>query len=196
MAMCDLCGMAFNTQAKLDTHRNKFCQGSVLHRQVLAQRKEARGAIAGSLDEDAVNALSKGLSALSDDVIGLSVSELRAKIAREAAERTEERRAREEAAERAALRLKEQRAKAEVHQQMLEAQLAAHRTVELQARVQLRAAERFAEAAELKFRQRQQHKELAELQRQQEDLAAARARPPRRTAKRSATSKRRACETR
>ena len=176
MAMCDLCGMAFNTQAKLDTHRNKFCQGSVLHRQVLAQRKEARGAIAGSLDEDAVNALSKGLSALSDDVIGLSVSELRAKIAREAAERTEERRAREEAAERAALRLKEQRAKAEVHQQMLEAQLAAHRTVELQARVQLRAAERFAEAAELKFRQRQQHKELAELQRQQEDLAAARAR--------------------
>ena len=105
MAMCDLCGMAFNTQAKLDTHRNKFCQGSVLHRQVLAQRKEARGAIAGSLDEDAVNALSKGLSALSDDVIGLSVSELRAKIAREAAERTEERRAREEAAERAALRL-------------------------------------------------------------------------------------------
>ena len=174
--MCDLCGMTFNTQARLDTHRNKFCQGSVLHRQLLAQRKEARGAIAGSLDEDAVNALSKGLSALSDDVIGLSVSELRAKIAREAAERTEERRAREEAAERAALRLKEQRAKAEVHQQMLEAQLAAHRTVELQARVQLRAAERFAEAAELKFRQRQQHKELAELQRQQEDLAAARAR--------------------
>lgn len=172
---CELCGMSFDTQRKLDTHHSKFCQGSVLHKTLLSKRKEARGAIASALDEDSVNALSRGLASLSDDVVGMSVSELKAKVNLEAVERTAERESAAAAAERAAVRLKEQRAKAEVQQQVIESQLAAQRTVELQARVQLRAAERMAEAAELKAKSRQQERELAELQRKREELDAKRA---------------------
>ena len=166
--------MSFPTAAQLDTHHAKFCQGSAIHRSLVVKRNKSQGAVANALDEDSLTALSRGLSSLGGDAVEMSVTELRNKVMREAAERTAERKVAEAAAERAAARLSEQRAKADVQRELVETQLAAQRVVELQARVQLQAAERMAESYELKAKAREQKVELAQLQQRQEELAAKR----------------------
>ena len=103
MSVCELCGMNFPSAAQLETHRARFCQGSGLHREVLARRNMERNAIAGNLQEDEITAISRGLAGLSDDAFGMTVSQLRDKVTREAAERTEQRLKAERAAEHAAV---------------------------------------------------------------------------------------------
>ena len=170
MSVCELCGMNFPSAAQLETHRARFCQGSGLHREVLARRNMERNAIAGNLQEDEITAISRGLAGLSDDAFGMTVSQLRDKVTREAAERTEQRLKAERAAEHAAVRLAEQRAKAEMQQSLVESQLGAQRKAELQARVQLRAAERMAEMAELRAQARDHSRDLEAVQQQQQEL--------------------------
>ena len=166
--------MSFPTAAQLDKHRAKFCQGSQLHRSLVVKRNRSQGAVANALDEDALTALSRGLSSLGGDAVEMTVTELRNKVTSEAAARTAERKVAETAAERAAARLSEQRAKADVQRELIETRLAAQRVIELQARVQLQASERMAESLELKAKARVQKVELAQLLQRQEELAAKR----------------------
>ena len=37
---CDACGIVFPKAALLETHRAKFCEGSLLHRKLLQRKKE------------------------------------------------------------------------------------------------------------------------------------------------------------
>ena len=76
MSVCELCGMNFPSAAQLETHRARFCQGSGLHREVLARRNMERNAIAGNLQEDEITAISRGLAGLSDDAFGMTGSHI------------------------------------------------------------------------------------------------------------------------
>ena len=47
---CELCGMVYTSAERLTKHRLNFCQGSALHRALLATREEAAGSIATALE--------------------------------------------------------------------------------------------------------------------------------------------------
>ena len=130
MAACELCGMFFDGPEQLGIHRARFCQGSALHKAMLATREQSAGAIATNLDEDPLQKMSNSLAALGDDVEGLSVGEFRARVTKEAAERKQQREVREAVLARAAARMGEQRAKTEMQQQLVEAQLDEARAAE------------------------------------------------------------------
>ena len=76
----------------------------------------------------------------------------------------------EAAITRAEARMTEQRAKAESQRQLVLAQLEAQRLIELETKVQLRAAERMAEEAELRARAKEQEKELANAEAKRAEL--------------------------
>ena len=172
---CDACGIVFPKAALLETHRAKFCEGSLLHRKLLQRKKEVDSGLTNQrLDAETVKSLAAGLSALGDDVDTLSVSNLRERVRTEASAHENRLQAAKATAEHAAVRLAEQKAQAEVQAQVVEARLQAQRMVELQAKVQRRAAERMAEMVELQVKTREQTKELAELHAQQAELEAKR----------------------
>jgi hypothetical protein len=175
---CDLCGMFFETDEALETHQLKYCQGSAMHKAMIATQEEHAGVLAGVLEEDALLALSSQLTALGDGVEQLNVGELRERVTAEAAERRAQRETHKAAADRAADRMAQQRAKTEIQKQMVEAQLEAQRVVELQAKVQLRAAERLAEEKMLRERAKHQQAQLEDLERQRHELGKARADSP------------------
>ena len=156
---CNLCGMVFQSLERLERHRLSFCQGSALHRALLVTREESAGAVTGMLDEEALQKLSSGLNALGDNIEGLGVAELRAKIGREADERKAQRVARQATIQRAAKRLAEERAKTEVQMQLVEAQRAQAQVALLTAQVQDRAAERIKQAADLNRQQHEQERD-------------------------------------
>ena len=109
---CEMCGMFFDA-ADQQLHRMRYCQGSALHQAMLATREENRGAVAARLEEDPLHLLNTNLASLGQEVDGISVGELRARIAKEATERKAQREARDAAIARAEARMTEQRAKAE-----------------------------------------------------------------------------------
>lgn len=165
-----MCGMFFDAADQLKLHRMRYCQGSALHQAMLATREENRGAVAARLEEDPLHLLNTNLASLGQEVDGISVGELRARIAKEATERKAQREAREAAITRAEARMTEQRAKAESQRQLVLAQLEAQRLIELETKVQLRAAERMAEEAELRARAKEQEKELANAEAKRAEL--------------------------
>ena len=163
-AACELCGLTFPSADRLARHRLKYCQGSALHKALTSTREDTAGQLTPSLGVDEVLALHASLRELEASAQQYSVADLARKLEHEAQDKKAEQQQRELAAERAAERLARERAKAETQQQLIEAQIANQRQVELEARVQLRAAERMEAVASKQKLARQQQRELVRAQ--------------------------------
>ena len=169
--LCALCGLEFPSAERLSRHRLKYCQGSALHKALIATREDNSAYLAPTLAEEEVRKLHSGLKALEPGAQQFSVADLMRKLEHEAEDKQSEQRASQLASDRAAERLARERAKAEMQQQLVEAQLSAQRQVELEAKVQLRAAERMATVAAKQKLARQQQRELTRLEQQTDELA-------------------------
>jgi len=169
---CEECRLLFPSRDSLDNHQRHYCKGSEFHQRLMRKQQEA-----GLLSSEVVSAYLAGAPAPRDagGLEGMTVEQLRARMARDAEIATVRKAEAGAEAERAAAHLAMQRAKAEAQQREAQARMLTQRDAELQARVQRRGAERTLRGAELHSEEGVRQMELGALREQERELSEQRA---------------------
>lgn len=165
---CAHCSMRFSSRTALETHRANFCKGSVLHLRLIDRHRDK-----SLLTPEAVSAHLAGEPRLSE-IDGLTVDELRKRMARDAQIAERQRAEAAEEAKRAAAHVAMQKAQAEAQKREAEARILAQRSSELRAQVERRAAEKTLRGAELRSEADVRVQEVELLREQESRLAAQR----------------------